>query len=231
VELTVRRLGGAHALFHAGTPAGAAPGGQLPLAQLAATLAQHGCGLDTAQEALVLDALGDGRHPTPSRGGGPAAVSLPELSAALHANAAAAHAAQQQAAHGGRAGASAGPPPGMAAQAAAAAGAGRLARTAPELEASCAAAWTAVLAHLASEPGFAAAVEDLFARDAADGRGALDIHALAACLAAQGVPLTRSELAAFHADCDANMDGTITLDEFLVAVQRNRELRFGNNTY
>jgi len=37
-----------------------------------------------------------------------------------------------------------------------------------------------------------------------------------------GLTLPPQDLEAFHADCDTNKDGKITLDEFLAAVQRNR---------
>jgi hypothetical protein len=41
-------------------------------------------------------------------------------------------------------------------------------------------------------------------------------------MGASGLRLSPPDLRAFHADCDANGDGKISLDEFLAAVQRNR---------
>jgi len=253
VGLTIRRLGGVSAFFQSAVaPSGTQAGsGRLKLSQIAAALVEHGCGLDSAQEALVLDALCDklgethsGRSSSSSGSTDSLSVSPRHFSTVLEANttlaqgslrspAGAAHAAQEQATHGGRAGASAGPPPGMAAQTAAAAqrleqlpGLGR----AGSAHAACASAWTKILTYLASEPSFAATVEDKFNQAASSGSNALDILALALCFKAKGLALARNELAAFYADSDVNSNGSINLEEFLLVVQRHRELRYGSST-
>jgi hypothetical protein len=96
--------------------------------------------------------------------------------------------------------------------------------------AACASAWTKILTYLASEPSFAATVEGKFNQAASSGPNALEIHALAQCFKANGLTLPRNELAAFHADSDVNANGSINLEEFLLVVQRHRELRYGSST-
>ena len=241
VGLTIRRLGGVSAFFQsAAASSGAQAGGgsRLSLSQIAAALAEQGCGLDSAQEALVLDGLCDKL----SEANSSRSVSPRHFSSVLEANTTlaqgslrspvgAAHAAQEQTAHGGRAGASAGPPPGMAAQTAAAAQ--RLEQwtghgPASSAHAACASAWTKLLTYLASEPGFAATVEDSFNQAANSAANALSIHELAQCFRTRGMSLSRNEMAAFYADCDVNSNGSINLEEFLLVVQRHRELRYGS---
>jgi len=78
-----------------------------------------------------------------------------------------------------------------------------------------AAAWHKVLALLATDNQAACALEELFER--APG-GFLDLDELALNLFNNGVPLKGPELRGFHADCDLNGNGTISLIQFLLAV-------------
>ena len=223
VGLTIRRLGGVSAFFQSAVaPSGAQPGnGGLTLSQIAAALVEHGCGLDSAQEALVLDALCDKVSETNSsrssiRGSNsPISVSPHHFSTVLEANTTLAQGSSRS--------------PGKAALAAQAAAAAERLEQLPGLgpggsaHVVCANAWTKVLNYLASEPSFAGVIEDKFDEAADAGSNSLELHELELCLKKQGLSLSSNELAAFHADCDVNIDGTITIDDFLMAVQRHRE--------
>jgi len=79
-----------------------------------------------------------------------------------------------------------------------------------------AAAWEKILALLAADNQAACALEELFKR-APD--GFLDLDELALSLSISGVPLKGPALRGFQADCDLNGNGTISLIQFLLAVQ------------
>jgi len=215
VGLTIRRLGGVSAFFQSAAAAPldtrASESGRLSLSEIAAALAEQGCGLDSAQEALVLDALCD----KPSETSSSISVSPRRFSSVLEANTTLAQGSSRSPVKSA-----------LAVQTAAAAQ--RLEQwtghgPASSAHAACASAWTKILNYLASEPGFAGVIEDKFDEAADAGSNSLDIHELERCLKKQGLSLSSNELAAFHADSDVNSDGNITIDDFLMAVQRHRE--------